>query len=324
MGAAPRPHYDCAMKNLSEFGLIETLFAPLATTPGAFGLRDDAALIAARDGYEMIVTTDAIVAGIDFFPGDPACSVAKKALRVNLSDLAAKGAEPVGYLLTLMLPDGINESYLKEFTGGLAEDQSRFGVTLLGGDMSSTSGPFSISVTAFGYVLAGRMVRRSGAEEGDNVFVTGTIGDSGGGLALLKEGSHESGSRLIERYRVPEPRVAFAPVVRAATASIDVSDGLLADLGHIAETSGVRIVVEAERIPRSPELIALWGTGTDAIVRAATAGDDYEIAFTAPAPIKGAAMPVTSIGRVERGTGVVLLDAQGHEIAVPRAGYRHF
>jgi thiamine-monophosphate kinase len=182
----------------------------------------------------------------------------------------------------------------------------------------------SISITAFGHVPTGRLVRRSGAHAGDLVFVTGSIGDSGGGLSLLKSDAQNPAPHLIERYRVPQPRVAFAQALRDASASIDVSDGLLADLGHIADSSGVRIVVEADKIPRSPELIALWGGGEGAIVRAATAGDDYEIAFTAAAMIRDAHTPVTCIGRVEQGTGVALLDAQRREIAVPRPGFRHF
>ncbi len=316
------------MTRLSEFDLIEKLFAPLATSPGAFGLKDDVATVAERRGCELVVTADAVVAGVDFFPGDPAPGVAKKALRVNLSDLAAKGAEPFGYLLTLLIPREIGRAYLKEFAEGLAQDQERFGVSLLGGDMSATPGPLSIAITAFGHVPAGRLVRRSGARAGDLVFVTGTIGDSGGGLALLKEPALSSSASahdsLIGRYRLPEPRIAFAPAVRDASASIDISDGLLADLGHVAEASGVRIVVAADRIPRSPELKALWGDGEEAIVRAAAAGDDYEIAFTAPTLIQDAQTPVTCIGRVEQGSGVELLDAAGREIATPRKGYRHF
>jgi thiamine-monophosphate kinase len=160
------------------------------------------------------------------------------------------------------------------------------------------------------------------------VFVTGTIGDSGGGLALLKEpalsASADVHARLTACYRVPEPRVAFAKAVRDASASIDISDGLIADLGHIAEASGVRIVVNAERIPRSQELVALWGDGIDAIVRAATAGDDYEIAFTASATIADGRTPVTAIGRVEKGAGVVLLDSGGRETAVAQPGFSHF
>ncbi|HWA03104.1 MAG TPA: thiamine-phosphate kinase [Rhizomicrobium sp.] len=312
----------------SEFELIEKLFAPLATSPGAFGLKDDVAAIAPRAGCELIVTTDAIVAGIDFFPGDPAEGVARKALRVNLSDLAAKGAEPFGYLLTLLIPGETSPSWLAEFAGGLRQDQERFAISLLGGDMSSTPGPLSVSVTALGHVPAGRLVRRNGARAGDGVFVTGTIGDSGGGLDLLRHPSPgvaaDVRAALTARYRLPEPRVGFAQSVRGASASIDVSDGLLADLGHIARASGVRIVVEAARVPRSDALKALWGESQDAWVRAATAGDDYEIAFTASSPIAGGDIPVARIGRVEQGSGVVLLGPQGREIEVPRAGYRHF
>jgi thiamine-monophosphate kinase len=254
--------------------------------------------------------------------------VARKALRVNLSDLAAKGAEPFGYLLTLLIPGETSPSWLAEFAGGLRQDQERFAISLLGGDMSSTPGPLSVSVTALGHVPAGRLVRRNGARAGDGVFVTGTIGDSGGGLDLLRHPSPgvaaDVRAALTARYRLPEPRVGFAQSVRGASASIDVSDGLLADLGHIARASGVRIVVEAARVPRSDALKALWGESQDAWVRAATAGDDYEIAFTASSPIAGGDIPVARIGRVEQGSGVVLLGPQGREIEVPRAGYRHF
>jgi thiamine-monophosphate kinase len=189
--------------------------------------------------------------------------------------------------------------------------------------MSSTPGPLSISVTAFGHVPVGQLVRRNGARVGDRVFVTGTIGDSGGGLSLLKSGV-KNPSRLIDRYRVPEPRVGLASTVRSASASIDVSDGLLADLGHVAAASGVRIVVEADKLPCSMDLIALWGSDRASLVRAATAGDDYEIAFTASSVIEDGRTGVTCIGRVEQGEGVVLLDAEGCEIAVPRKGYSHF
>lgn len=311
----------------SEFDLIAEFFAPLANAPGAFGLKDDAAIIAPRAGHDLVVTTDTIVAGVDFFADDPAKTIAKKALRVNLSDLAAKGAQPFAYLLTLSLPQA-DPAWLGEFARGLRDDQEAFGCGLLGGDMSATPGPLSVSVTAFGHVPSGRMILRSGAAPGDGVFVTGTIGDSGGGLALLKNqvvsASHETRARLIARYRIPEPRVMFAPALRAASAAIDVSDGLLADLGHVAEASGVRLEIEAGRIPLSPALIDLWGDSTEAIVRAATAGDDYEIAFAADSPIADAHTAVTRIGKVAMGSGVVLLDAQGREIAVSRRGFVHF
>jgi thiamine-monophosphate kinase len=302
----------------SEFDLIARFFAPLATAPGAFGLKDDAAIISPRAGHDLVVTTDTIIAGVDFLDDDPPVTIAKKALRVNLSDLAAKGAEPFAYLLTLSLPK-VDAAWLGEFARGLGEDQAAFGLSLLGGDMSATPGPLSIAVTAFGHVPQGTMIRRFGAKPGDGVFVTGTIGDSGGGLDARN-------GVLFERYRVPEPPVAFGPSLRGlASAAIDMSDGLLADLGHLADVSGVRIVVEAERIPRSDALRALWGDTLEAIVRAATAGDDYQIAFTAP-PSKVAEISnaVTRIGTVEQGSGIVLLDAQGGEIPVRRKGFAHF
>ena len=332
------PAYSRIMKRPSEFELIAELFAPLATSPGAFGLKDDAAIIAPRAGFDLVVTTDTIVAGVDFFADDPPGSIAKKALRVNLSDIAAKGAESFGYLLTLILPREMETHWLEAFARGLKDDQEQFELGLLGGDLSSASGPLSISVTAMGYVPQGQTIRRQGARPYDAVFVTGTIGDSGGGLALLKNLERNALSaaqrnHLIDAYRLPTPPVAFGPALRGlASAALDVSDGLLADLGHIAEVCNVRIVVEVSRIPRSAALRSLWGDGTDAIVRAATAGDDYQIAFTAPmshealiiAAARDANTQVTRIGRVEQGAGVVLLDEKGSEIAVGRPGFSHF
>jgi len=313
------------MPRLSEFQLIAQMFAPLATAPGAFGLKDDAAVIPAREGADLVVTTDALVEGVHFFASDPPDMVAKKALRVNLSDLAAKGAAPHGYLLALSLPASIDMPWLESFARGLSEDQAEFALSLLGGDTTSTPGPLSIAITAFGHVPVGTMIRRAGAVPGDLVFVSGTIGDGGGGLAVLKGEEASHSDYLISRYRLPTPRLALGQALRGiATASLDISDGLLADLGHIAEASAVRIVLQAEHIPRSDVLAALWGDGMDAIVRAATSGDDYEIAFTAASPPQNTPTPVTCIGRVEQGSGVVLVDAQGRDVPVPRAGYRHF
>ncbi len=311
-----------------EFSLIAGLFAPLAGA-GAFGLKDDAAVIAPAPGHELVVTTDVIIASVDFFAGDPADTVAKKALRVNLSDLAAKGAEARSYLLTLSLPAQIEMAWLESFARGLAEDQAAFGISLLGGDISGTPGPLSISVTAFGEVPAGQMIRRGGAQAGDFVFVTGTIGDSAAGLAVLKQGGGDTA--LIQRYRVPEPPVRFGPALRGlATAALDVSDGLVADLGHLAEVSGVGVEIDGEKIPLSPAVTALWGD--TAFRRAAVSGDDYEIAFTArpdsQTAIAAAAsrlgITVTQIGRVTAGAGVRLLDGKGQEIPVSSAGFRHF
>jgi thiamine-monophosphate kinase len=320
-----------------EFELIARLFAPLAKSPGAFGLTDDAAIISPFPGHDLVVTTDAILESVDFFGNDPPASVAKKALRVNLSDLAAKGATPFGYLLTLALPQRIDATWLEDFARGLRDDQDAYDVGLLGGDMSSSE-QLSISITAFGYVPAGRLIRRKGARAGDTVFVTGTIGDSGGGLALLRDDEGgalgaEFRNDLIDRYRLPAPPVSFGrSLIGLASAALDVSDGLIADLGHLAAASDVRIVVEAARIPRSAALRALWGDSDAAIARAATSGDDYQIAFTAPlnaeAKLQQAAhdglTALTRIGRVEAGAGVVLVGAQAQEIAVKRPGFTHF
>jgi thiamine-monophosphate kinase len=319
---------------MDEFAIIAEILAPLATCPGAFGLKDDAAVIAPHPGFDLVVTTDQISEGTDFFKHDPADSIAKKALLVNLSDLAAKGARPEYYLLTLSLPQGMTREWLERFAAGLLEVQDNYALSLLGGDTSATEGPLSITVTAFGFVTAGKMVRRSGAKMGDGVYVTGAIGDSGGGLAIFKREKHtlDEAQRdyLISRYRVPHPPVGFGTALPGrASASVDISDGLIADLGHIAAASGVGITLDAQTIPRSPALRAFWGDGIDAIVRAVTSGDDYQIAFTADpareAEIMTAAkdVTVTRIGRVTAGQGVEL-HHDGQTILVPKAGYRHF
>jgi thiamine-monophosphate kinase len=260
---------------------------------------------------------------VDFFAFDPPDMIAQKALRVNLSDLAAKGAEPAHYLLNLTLPRTVTPDWLAGFAAGLARDQKTFGLSLLGGDTSAGEGPLSIAVTAFGFVPHGKMVKRSGAKTGDAVYVTGTIGNSGGGLAIFKREQHALSDtdrdHLTACYRLPQPPVAFASSLRdIAHASVDISDGLIADLGHIAAASGVRIIVEGERVPLSEPLRALWGA--DTLLRAVIAGDDYQIAFTAPPGING---PFIRIGHVVAGEGVGLV-VNGREIEVPKTGYRHF
>lgn len=323
-------------KRSGEFEIIARFFAPLAGE-GAFALKDDAASFKPKPGHDLVVTTDAIVEGIHFLKDDPPQTLARKALRVNLSDLAGKGAEASGYLLTLALPSWVNDDWLAAFAQGLAEDQKAYGISLLGGDTDKSPGPLVVSITALGQIAEGKMIRRAGARVGDLVFVSGTVGDGGAGLAVLKgEGAkldaHQRES-LIARYRTPEPRLKLGQkLVGVASAALDVSDGLIADLGHIAETSKVRIAVGAPRVPMSDACRALWGTSNEAIARAATAGDDYEIAFTAPATkrdhvqaaAKAAGVLVAEIGRVEAGEGVVLLDAQGGVIPLKQGGFTHF
>ena len=278
-----------------------------------------------------------MVAGVHFLPDDPPDLVARKLLRTNLSDLAAMGARPLYYLLASALPASLEDEWVGRFAAGLAEDQRIFGVHLLGGNSVSTSGPATFSLTAIGDVAEGTEIRRSGAKSGDRVWVSGTIGDAGLGLAVLKGGytalGGEHRAMLAGRFLLPEPRTALGPrLAGIAHAMIDVSDGLLADLGHICEASGVSATVTASALPLSPAALAVEAGEPDLRPRLATAGDDYELLFTAPAEAEAAILaascqtgvPVTAIGTVVAGAGVRLLDAGGQAIAIERAGYRHF
>ena len=309
-----------------EDSLIARYFAPLATDPGAFGLGDDAAVLKAH-GDDVVVTTDAIVEGVHFLPLDPPDTVARKALRVNLSDLAAKGATPAGFVLTLALR-GNDDAWLAPFARGLGEDARSFGCPLLGGDTVSTPGPLMISITAFGRVPPGKMVHRSGAKPGDRVVVTGTIGDAALGLAILKGGTDAglaevtAKAMLIGRYRVPQPRNALAIAIRDhAHAAMDVSDGLAGDLAKLCAASGVSAVIDAPGIPLSAPAAALLARGAVGIEAIVSGGDDYEIlcaipenrfeAFAAAAGVAGVA--VTYDRHVHRRTpGSPVFGRQGH------------
>jgi thiamine-monophosphate kinase len=325
-----------ASAELGEFERIRLFFAPLAG-PGGLGLVDDAALVDWAPGQRLVVTADAIVAGVHYLPEDPPELVARKLLRVNLSDLAAMAARPLYYLLTTALPAELGPEWLARFAQGLHEDQGRFGIHLLGGDSVGTVGPAVLSLTALGEVLAGKEVRRSGAEPGDIVFVSGTIGDAFLGLRVLRgdypDLAPQPRAELIARFRLPEPRTELGPLLSGmAHAMIDVSDGLLADLRHICETSRVAAVVELGRLPLSPAARSIADADPGIRPRLATAGDDYELLFTAPAEAAGAitalssrlGVPITRIGRVEPGAGVRLVDADGQPIKVQETGYRHF
>jgi thiamine-monophosphate kinase len=317
---------------LGEFELIAQLFAPLATSRAALGLRDDVALLRAPNGRELVLTTDAIVEAVHFLPNDPPRSVAQKALRANLSDLAAKGADPIGYLMAIAIPSRVSTRWLNAFCAGLRADQKTYAISLLGGDTTRIAGPLTVAITMIGSVPRKKALRREGARPGDLVFVSGTIGDAGCGLELLKT-KRRGPQFLIKRFRVPQPRLTLGRALRGlATSSIDVSDGLLADLGHIAEVSGVRIAMRADEVPLSSGVREIWGHGRLAVIRAATAGDDYEVAFTcrpeSARKVREAALwaktRITEIGVVERGKGVELLDARGKAIRTGRRGYTHF
>jgi thiamine-monophosphate kinase len=324
-----------------EDRLIARHFKPLARSPGALGLTDDAALVRHPRGHELVVTVDAVVAGVHFLPNDRPDVVARKALRVNLSDLAAKGASPAGFLLTLALPKSTGDTWLKLFARALGNDATRFGCPLLGGDTVTTPGPLTVSIAAFGVVPIGTMVTRSGAKAGDIVVVTGTIGDAALGLKLKTDPfavqrwrlKPDQRAELIQRYLVPEPRNALAVAIREhASAAMDVSDGLVGDLDKLARVSGVAAEIEADAVPLSQGAIAAVAADRKALATVLTGGDDYEVVATiAPnrieafeAAAKAVRVPVTRIGRVVAGHGARFYDAGGRKLAFAQASFSHF
>jgi thiamine-monophosphate kinase len=323
-----------------EDSLIARYFKPLATDPGAFGLVDDAAVLKAA-GEDIVVTTDAIVESVHFLPDDPPDTVARKALRVNLSDLAAKGAKPAGFVLTLALRRA-DDAWLAAFAHGLGEDARSFGCPLLGGDTVSTPGQLTVSITAFGRVPTGRMVPRTGAKPGDEVMVTGTIGDAAIGLDLLTGGpaatalAADDAARemLVGRYRVPQPRNALADAIREhATGAMDVSDGLVGDLTKLCAASRVSAVIDIPRIPISAAAQSVLAHRAVDIEAMISGGDDYEILCTVPqagakalaAAASRTGIALTPIGRIAEGTDAPrFLDGGGRELPLARRSYSHF
>ncbi|MBX6328632.1 MAG: thiamine-phosphate kinase [Pseudolabrys sp.] len=320
-----------------EDRLIARFFAPLARAPGALGLADDAALIAPPPDCELVLKADAIVGGVHFFVADDAGDVARKALRVNLSDLAAKGASPLGFLLSLALPATADEHWLAAFAEGLRADCAHYRCPLLGGDTVRTPGPTTVSVAVIGSVPKGRMVRRAGARPGDLVFVTGTIGDAALGLALRRGATwaldEALSAHLRARYTLPQPRLALIEALRAyASAAMDVSDGLIGDLAKLCRVSGVAAVVRAGRVPLSAAAARAVAADPAALEIVLTGGDDYEVLCTVPpgqadgfrAAAAAAGVAVSDIGTIEPGANVRCLDADGKAILFKRAAYSHF
>jgi thiamine-monophosphate kinase len=322
-----------------EFALIAEIFAPLAKADqNSFGLTDDAALLSPISGKELVVTADMMIAGVHFFPDDEAGLVARKLLRVNLSDLAAKGAVPHGYILTIALPKEVTMAWLRAFAAGLAADQAEYRINLLGGDTTSGPGPLCLSLTAMGWVDRGLMPRRSGARGGDDIYVTGTIGDAALGLQVRRDRgwgnlSRQASKDLLQRYLLPQPRVALGLRLPGRIhASIDISDGLAADLGHILETSDKGAEIETARIPLSIAARQALEAGMTDMPQLLSGGDDYEILFTAPLEHRQSLMEaadqcgvrLSRIGRITPSGGAVFLDEKGHPLALARAGYQHF
>jgi thiamine-monophosphate kinase len=312
------------MSGADEFGEIARLFRPLTGgAAGAFDLLDDAAVVPQRTGFDLVITKDAIVEGVHFPNAERPDLVARKLVRVNLSDLAAKAAEPFGCFLAVAWPKAFAAADREAFARGLGEDLQIYGVALLGGDTVSTPGPFTASLTALGWVLEGRMVRRAGAQPGDIVAVSGTIGDGALGLMAVRGEIDDPDGYLAGRYRLPTPRLDLREVLGAhATAAADVSDGLIADAGHIAEASGLRLSLDLDRTPLSDAARRWLDAQPDrssALAHLATGGDDYEVVATFAGKVPNGFM---AVGEVSAGEGIDVR-AGGAPLAIDHRGWRH-
>jgi thiamine-monophosphate kinase len=322
---------------LGEDDLIARYFAPLAG-PAGLGLRDDAALMRPPPGHDLVLTADALIAGVHFFADDPPGGIARKALRVNLSDLAAKGARPLGFLLSVALPRDWLDDWLKAFAGGLGGDAASYGCPLIGGDTVATPGPLTLSITAIGSVPEGRMPKRTGVKPGDRLYVTGTIGDAAIGLRVRQGRGPDipqpEKAYLLERYLTPKPRVALASAMVAhANGGMDVSDGFVGDLTKMLDVSGVSARVPIYRLPLSQAARAAIAADPNLFEVAATGGDDYEIlASTAPesarafeAEAAAAGVPLTFIGEaVEGRRPPSFIGPAGDPVVFGRGSYSHF
>ncbi|PHY93867.1 thiamine-phosphate kinase [Acetobacter pomorum] len=314
-----------------EFAFIRQHFSALAGT-AALGLRDDAAVFTPPEGRELVIAADGMVENVHFLPDDPPETVGRKLLRCNLSDLAAMGSRPEGWLLTFARPPHITEHWVAQFCKGLKADQERFGLQLLGGDTTSTRGPLVLSLTILGSVLPGHAIRRQGVQAGDGLWVTGTIGDGALGLHALKAEIPDPSGYLAERYRLPQPRVGL-PLYGLASAAMDISDGLLQDAGHLARENTLHVTIHADSVPLSD---AAHQAGSEWLETCLTGGDDYEILFAVPpqheatllnqgmldtlcGPVK-----VTRIGQFTQGpTGVTVLDQSGQKLQFRSHGWSH-
>lgn len=307
---------------MNEFDLINRYFKPLSRGfAGADQLNDDAAVLSVPEGHELVVTSDALNQGVHFFPDDPPDLIARKALRVNLSDLAAKGARPYAYQLNLSLLGKIDEGWIKAFCKGLEKDQKEFGIHLCGGD--TTRGALSISITAFGFIETGRITRRGGARQGDAIFVSGTIGDAYLGLKMCQGEIDHRDEECIQKYQCPMPRVDLIRQIKDyATASMDISDGLILDIQKLCQASEIGAKINMSDIPLSPFARKFSSSGAVSLEDLLSGGDDYEVLFTAPSEHASKIKNATRIGIISGGD-VVFLDEYGQEVSFSEKGWEH-
>lgn len=315
---------------MGEFDFIARYFRPLAGK-GSFELRNDGAVLSPPSGTEIVISSDTMVENLHFLPDDPADTVAKKLLRCNLSDLAAMGAAPAGYMLNVSVPSGkhYGEKWFTLFAKGLAEDQDTYSISLLGGDTTGSSGPLVLGLTIFGYVQKDHALRRDTAKVGDDVWVSGTLGDAVLGLYARQGKLTDETGRLVQAYRLPSPRMGLTlyPIIHAA---MDISDGVLQDAGHLARESRVSIALNAAALPFSPEVRQHFPTWKEACL---IGGDDYELLMTC-APEKAhalrqafakSAIPLTRIGKVVEGKGeAYMLDEDQQRLTFSKTGWQHF
>jgi thiamine-monophosphate kinase len=331
-----------AMTRPSEDDLISRWLKPLATDPGALGLGDDCARLSPPEGSDLILKADAIAAGIHFFADDPWDAVARKALRVNLSDLAAKGARPIGYLLSLALPRDWTEENMEALASGLAADQQEFDLPLFGGDTIKSPDGLILSVTMMGAVPKGRGPSRQQARAGDRIYMSGTLGDAALGLhaRLDPDFAGRAGfdsahlAHVLDRYLLPRPRLGLAPAVLAhAKGAMDISDGLAIDLARLGRASGTHAVIDLARIPLSAAATRAVDSDSQLQEIIITGGDDYEILVTVDAAetarfeatAASCGVAVTAIGHVESGSGApIFLGPSGNLLKFADGGFRHF
>ena len=324
---------------MNEFEIIKTYFYPLAKKfPGALSLLDDAALLDIDPDHQMVITNDILTAGVHFFENDPADLVARKSIRVNLSDLAAMGAEPLVYLLALSLPNTVDDAWLELFSNGLKQDQINYGISLIGGDTSSTPGPTSISITMLGRIRVNKALKKSNAKLGDDIWVSGNIGDAGVALKIIKGEVNviddKSKNYLFKRLHLPEPRLELGNnLIEIANSATDISDGLANDLNNICQASGFGAVVQGDSIPIS-ELVSTLIKQTKHLKMShiISGGDDYELVFTAPPEYtknintlsKNMGLKISKIGSIVEGKTIRIIDKIGHDLPLETEGYQHF
>jgi thiamine-monophosphate kinase len=328
---------------ISEEELIQQYLAPLAAgAPGAFGLKDDCAVVRPPAGQDLVVTTDALVSGLHFLPDEAPEIIAWRALAVNVSDLAGKGATPLCYLMALALPEAPSADWMMQFAGGLKDAQDHYGLTLIGGDTDRrTNVPLSVTITAMGLVPEGQMVRRTTAKVGDRIFVSGTLGDAALGLALRRnpdskrfpELDKDQRRFLLDRFLRPTARIELsALLLESASAAMDLSDGLAKDLGRLCKVSGVAARIAFADLPLSGAAARVLAAHPEFAEVPVSGGDDYEILATIAAgeaeAFEEAALElgvaVTDIGEIVKGSGVTITGADGNAMVLAKTGYDHF